>query len=323
MRSRGWAGPPERRRPQPADVAGSTGRQIERPTPGGPPVRSNSPKSRTSLAVVLFGVLVAGCSGSTPAANGSGGTPHPTDSVAASPTIALTPGPTPAPSAIAGWSLVALGDSIVSEGYPQLFADLIEKQTGKAVSVASFADGSNTTATVLASLRGQAQVRTAIEGADIVTISVGGNDADPFATYPAGTCAKGGKASACLARYAPDLGVNFEAILTEIEKLRAGKPTLIRPTSDYNPFIGWDAAPTPTFGLDFYRQVEDAETDLVCALATKHGLVCADIYHAFNGSDGTTDAAPFLASDHAHPSAAGSQRIAETLLGGGLAPLTP
>lgn len=229
----------------------------------------------------------------------------------------------PSPStAAAGWNLVALGNSIVSEGYPQLFADLVEQQTGKPVAVTSFADGSNTSAAVLASLRETRSVREAVEAADIVTITVGGNDADPFATYPVGACAPGGKASACLARYASDLAVNYEAILTEIEKLRAGEPTLVRPTSpDYNPFIGWDAAPTKTFGLDFYRQVADAETQMVCDLATKHGLVCADIYHAFNGPAGSKDAAPFLASDHAHPSGAGSQLIAETLMNAGLAPL--
>jgi len=160
-----------------------------------------------------------------------------------------------------------------------------------------------------------------VKNADIVTISVGGNDADPFANYPPGTCRPGGKASTCLARYAPDLSVQYDAMLTEIEKLRAGKPTLVRPTTDYNPFIGWDASPTKTFGLDFYRQVADAETALVCDLAVKHGLVCADIYHAFNGPNGIEDAAPFLATDHAHPSTAGSQRIAEVLLSPGLAPL--
>ena len=274
------------------------------------------------LLAALVAILLAACSGSM-----GGSASAPVESAVS--TSAVTPPPstaassTPTPSALADLSLVALGDSIVSEGYPQLFADLIEKQTGKPVAVTTFADGSNTTSTVLAALRGQAGVRSAVQAADIVTISVGGNDADPFVTYPAGTCAPGGKGSACIARYAPDLAVNYEAILTEIEKLRAGKQTLIRPTSDYNPFIGWDAAPTATFGIDFYKQVEDAETNLVCDLATKHGLVCADIYHAFNGPLGTTDAAPFLASDHAHPSAAGAKLIAETVMSAGLAPLTP
>lgn len=271
------------------------------------------------MALPLAAVLLAACTGAATSTTLSSSAPSASATIAATARSAETPAPTA--SAAVGWSLVALGDSIVSEGYPQLFADLVKAGTGKSVTVASFADGSNTTTTVLKALRDQAPIRTAVADADIITISVGGNDADPFASYPAGTCAKGAKPSACLARYAPDLAVNYDAILTEIQELRAGKRTLIRPTTDYNPFIGWDAAPTTSFGLDFYRQVADAETALVCDLAKKHALVCADIYHAFNGPDGTKDPAPFLASDHAHPSAAGSQRIAEVMLEAGLAPL--
>jgi lysophospholipase L1-like esterase len=232
--------------------------------------------------------------------------------------------PSASPSAGDGaeWTYVAFGDSIVGEGYPQALADLIEHETGRSVAVSSFADGAATSASLLASLRTPGPFRDAVAGADIVTITVGGNDADPFATYPADMCAPGGNGSTCLVRYNSDLEVNYDAILTEIETLRAGRPTLIRPTSpDYNPFIGWDAAPTPDFGLTFYRQVAEAETQLICSLATTHGMVCADFYHAFNGVDGTEDAASLLAADHGHPSAAGSELIAQIIFEGGLAPL--
>lgn len=230
--------------------------------------------------------------------------------------------PSPSEADAVGWTYVALGDSIVGEGYPQLLANLIQDQAGKSVTVTSLADGGETSATLLASLRAVGPVRDAVAGADIVTITVGGNDVDPFGTFPADMCAPGGVESTCLARYNPDFEVNLDAILTEIENIRAGQPTLIRPTTpDYNPFIGWDAAPTPEFGLSFYRQVADAEAQAVCSLAMTHGLVCADFYHEFNGTDGTEDGGSLLAADHAHPSAAGSQLIAQVILDAGLAPL--
>jgi lysophospholipase L1-like esterase len=87
--------------------------------------------------------------------------------------------------------------------------------------------------------------------------------------------------------------------------------------------IGWDGAPTPTFGIDFYRQVADAYTSLVCDLAPTYGAKCADFLHVFNGPDGTDDAAALLEPDHLHPSQAGRERIADVLMAVGLEPLGP
>ena len=65
----------------------------------------------------------------------------------------------------------------------------------------------------------------------------------------------------------------------------------------------------------------EAYTDLVCRVAPEHGAKCADFLHEFNGKDGTADAAALLGPDHLHPSLAGRQRIADMLMGLGLAPL--
>ena len=50
-----------------------------------------------------------------------------------------------------------------------------------------------------------------------------------------------------------------------------------------------------------------------CDVATAHGFVCADLYHAFNGPDGTASLEKFVAADFTHPSASGQAVMAKLL----------
>lgn len=273
--------------------------------------------------LVMVAVLVAGC--------GSNSVVAPSDaarSAPASPTPTTTSPTAAAPaSTSADWILVAFGDSIATEGvadgssYPELYAKAIEARTGRTVSVIDLAGDATTTGSVLAAL-GSVEVTKSVALADIITITAGGNDVDPFATYPAGTCAASQAAAACLAAYNPGIEARYREILTKISTLRQGRPTVIRVTSpDYNPFIGWNQAPSDTFGVDFYRQVAAAETEVVCRVAPEFGAACADFLTPFNGEDGSADAAQYLTADHAHPDMAGRQLIADTLMATGLVPL--
>jgi lysophospholipase L1-like esterase len=151
-----------------------------------------------------------------------------------------------------------------------------------------------------------------------VLVSVGGNDSDPFATYPAGTCAPAQALFRCLRIYAPTFTRNYRKILQAVDNLRAGLPTAVRVTSADNPFVGWSEAPTPTFGVDFYRQVAEAETAAACRIADLHGARCVDYLHLFGGADGTSDPASYLGPDHAHPGDAGIRLIADTLVAMGV-----
>lgn len=286
---------------------------------------------RLPMAVILV-LATAACTpaaGSTPpssaAASASSAPSAPVSSVPAP----ASPSPAARPSEAADWTLAALGDSIVSEAdgdgasYPDLYGAAITERTGRTVAVLNLADGSFTSGSLLTSLQApDGAIAKAVAAADIITITVGGNDADPFATYPDGTCAPGGSADACLAAYNPDIEANYRQILALIGGLREGRPTAVRVTSpDYNAFVGWAGSPSKTFGVDFYRQVVRAETDLVCRLVSDVGAACADFLTPFNGPDGNTDAAQFLADDHLHPNLAGRTLIAETLIATGLAPL--
>jgi len=216
--------------------------------------------------------------------------------------------------------VVGLGDSIVGAGgtaadsiLGQLAAS-ITSTSGRQVIVTNLGDGSNTSSRLLERLRTEQAHRDAVASADIVVVIVGGNDGDPFGSYPPGTCAPEQSANDCLAVYAPDLAGNLDAILGEMQMLRAGHPTAIRVGSpDYNPFVGWSEAPSPTFGADFYAQVAAALTTAACEAAAAHDAQCVDIFHAFNGPNGIDDAAQFLAGDHAHPGAAGEQLIADEI----------
>ena len=233
-----------------------------------------------------------------------------------------------------GLRVVVLGDSIAtgSEGgsgtsYGAVYADLLEQQTGQQVELTNLADPSETSATLLTAL-GSPELKEAVASSDIVVITVGGNDGDPFATYEPGVCAAGGDPAACIGAYAPDQEANLDAIIGAVEELRAGQPTAIRLTSpDYNPFVGVDeiadVPPFPKeFGLTFFRQVAEAENDNACRVAEAHDAGCADFLHVFNGAQGDQPATAYLGADHLHPSEAGQQAIAKALLGTGLAPLS-
>jgi lysophospholipase L1-like esterase len=230
--------------------------------------------------------------------------------------------------------VVVLGDSIAtgSEGgtgtsYGAVYADLLEQETGQPVELTNLADRSETSDSLLASLQSPG-LQESIASADVVVITVGGNDGDPFATYEQGVCAAGGDPAACIGAYAPDQEANLDEILTAVEGLRGGQPTAIRLTSpDYNPFIGVDRiADVPRFpkgfGLTFFRQVAVAENDNACRVAQAHDAGCADFLHVFNGPQGDQPATAYLGTDHLHPSEAGQQAIAKALLATGLAPLS-
>lgn len=230
--------------------------------------------------------------------------------------------------------MVVLGDSIATgsesgsdASFAQLYAKRISEQSGQTVSLHNLADPSESSSSLLTKLQSVDGVRAEVAGANIVTITVGGNNSDPFAEYDPNLCAPGGDADACLAGYVPDLEADLDGILTEIETLRDGAPTAVRLTSpDYNPFIGvTEIVGVPAFpkdfGLGFYRQVAAAMTDAACRVAQAHQADCADFFHVFNGAKGDQPATAYLAEDHLHPSHQGRQAIADVLLSAGFEPL--
>ena len=264
-------------------------------------------RGRIAAAIVVSAALAAGCAGPSDHATRSAAGPS-------GPAGASSPASSP------GWTIVGLGDSFTKtqdshgDTYLDLFAADLAQTHHLPVTVDDLSDDANTSARVADLLRHDAAVRDAVAGADIVLVSVGGNDSDPFATYPEGTCAPSEPLRRCLRTYAPTFTHNYQRILQTIDLLRAGRPTAVRVTSADNPFVGWSEAPSATFGVDFYRQVAEAETAAACRIATRHEAMCVDYLHLFGGADGTGDPKEYLGPDHAHPGDVGIRLIADTLV---------
>jgi lysophospholipase L1-like esterase len=199
------------------------------------------------------------------------------------------------------------------ESFMDLYAAALESKIGRPVELALVASGDMTSAKLKERLATNDSTRASVANADVVVISVGGNDADPFGIYPHGTCAPMQPLPACLEAYSPTLAGNYEAILTAISDLRAGKPTAVRVTSMDDPFVGMPEAPSATFARDFFAQVVEAQTQAVFAIAERHGAKRVDYLHVFSGADGLSDPAQYLAPDHSHPGELGIQVIADLL----------
>ena len=127
----------------------------------------------------------------------------------------------------------------------------------------------------------------AVAGADIVSVTVGFNDFGSPA--PASAVAP--------------FAANLDAILGRIRELREGS----RPRS-------WSPRSTTT-GASPGRRLVEAQNAAICDVATRHDAVCVDIYHPFNGSDGSDSpaAAGYLGADQTHPSQLGMEVIAEAM----------
>jgi lysophospholipase L1-like esterase len=150
---------------------------------------------------------------------------------------------------------------------------------------------------------------TAVSGADIVTVSIGFNDI-PFDGL--------GRLDELVAAFE----ANLDGIVSRIEALRAGKPTLVRLIEIYNNGIG----PTPASDMDgpgtgtsVWKPIVEAQNKAICRVAKKHEVECVDIYRPFNGQDGALSpgANGLLGADGVHPSQKGQDTIEAALIATG------
>lgn len=97
---------------------------------------------------------------------------------------------------------------------------------------------------------------------------------------------------------------------------------MLRTINKYGDWIGFDAAQLTPDQVERTVVVHDDWNAMLCESAEAHGFGCADIYRAFNGSDGRTPSGTLLGADYTHPSDAGNERIADVLIEQGFQPLT-
>jgi lysophospholipase L1-like esterase len=223
--------------------------------------------------------------------------------------------------------LVALGDSIPfgqhfcgnCETFDDLYAAHLRHILNAQVSVQNLSQDTEITSTDLRREMGSdTAMRGAVAQADIVTVSVGHNDT-PWNSFTDPCDGHGGYPNAdwasyrgtCVAKTAADYGRNLASVLAAITVLRAGKPTLIMVTNDYDDIIGDPAVPASADPV--VARVVDSFASTTCRIATAHHAVCVETYHAFNGPTGRGDATALLEGDHTHPNETGHQLIAHLL----------
>ena len=217
-------------------------------------------------------------------------------------------------------------------GYVELYARAASRALGRPVNVENRAEHNNLdSARLLVEIHLSNSLRTAVAHADIVTLTVGHNEAPWNSTTDACDGAvtddRGGNAvnwasytGPCLAMVARKLGANITGIVAEIRHLRARKPTVIRVTNFHNDNY---LDPLVERGVDGpTKKVVDALDTAICAAAARAHLRCADVYHAFNGASGTRWDGRYVAADHIHPNQRGHTLIATLLAKLGYLPLT-
>jgi lysophospholipase L1-like esterase len=191
-------------------------------------------------------------------------------------------------------TLVALGDSIPAArprecdgctGYVTLYARALSRATGKHVEIDNRAVPGSTSSDLRVAVAGDESLRVALARADAVLITTGHNDT-PWVRGDGG---------------AERLGANLDAVLTAIDVLRRGLPTLVRVTTFYDDIGGGRS-----------RRVVTLYGRVICSVATRHRVPCADI----------RPVRELLARDHVHPSPRGHRAIARALVRLGFAPLS-
>lgn len=225
-----------------------------------------------------------------------------------------------------GLSLVGLGDSLPGQagGYVEMLGVMVSEALGQSVAVTNLAtnDGVGSDG-LLTRVRDLPEYRDAIAGADIITLQVGRNDWQEVCYAP--------NLQPCLTEAQSSVEANLDAILTEIESLRAGSPTAIRVLDYYNAEVGdpalppaWDFEDTPEATEAFndaYIPLLLSFNEMICQVASAHDAVCIDILPAFNGVDARDDAGRLLQPDHVHPNATGSEVVAQLVAATGFVPL--
>jgi len=213
--------------------------------------------------------------------------------------------------------VVGLGDSVTSGhgchcrelvgGY----ADLTAAATGRRVRAVNLGRDGSTSADLLADLRGDEGVRSAVAGADVIILITGANDVQPqLEEWNAGRCA----GLTCFSRQLPQIRRRLTAILDAVHALRAGRPTQILVPTYWNVFL--DGAVARRQGHHYEsmsRQVTQQITAAECSVAAAAGVRCVDLAPVFRGPAGTRDASPLLQDDGDHPNQAGHAAIARAL----------
>ena len=223
---------------------------------------------------------------------------------------------------------VALGDSIAAGGpttfsYVDLVADAARSVLGD-VELRNLAVNGWTSGDVLGQIRGSRSAREAVRGADLISITVGGNDLLRAMRSAVDGAYRGRDPIGSIATAVARFEETWLAILDELVSLRSPAEAAMRATNYYDPlpgnpqFRGYLRPEVARWAERFAREQNRG----ICREAADRGFRCADLYGAFNAEGEESPAARgLLAWDGFHPSEAGQRLIAETVVSLGFEPL--
>src|SRR3954451_16655809 len=256
------------------------------------------------------------------------------DSAASNPSASAGPSESSDPTL----SLVVVGDSVPYNsdddcpgctGFVDLYAEALAKGTGKEVITSNLSQHHSLTLPMLLDEL-ESSFKVPLSNADAIIVGVANNS---FELNREGFCGttvdettgalKGWSNvnARCAAASAAEYRPQYEELFATIAAWRGGQPTILRTINKYNDSIVWEPSHLTPDQEQRTVSMNDACNKMLCKSAERHGFACADIYHAFNGPDGSTPSGDLLAADYAHPSDEGNARIAQVLVAQGFDPL--
>ena len=223
------------------------------------------------------------------------------------------------------WQYAPMGDSLAAgalaqEGYVPRYATYVNTDTGSNVTTLNMGIPGWQSGDLLNALQNDPIFRNQVSGADVVTWDIGGNDlANAHDKFTAGTCG-GTDNQDCLRSAVSTFEPNWDAIVTEILKLRNPSKTIIRTMDIYDPYVAADMKSGIFATIEPYL---DEVNNHIHTNAQANSIPVAAVHQAFNGADGTTDPGTLglIAADGFHPNDAGHKVIADQLRTLAYAPL--
>ena len=223
------------------------------------------------------------------------------------------------------WQYTALGDSladglIAQQGYVPRYATYVNLDTGANVTTTNLGVPGWHSGDLLNAIQNDTDTRNNITDAQVLTWDIGGDDlANAHDNFTKGTCG-GADNQDCLRNAVATFEQNWNAIISNILKLRTTSNTIIRTMDIYNPYVASDMQA----GIfDTVEPYLDEVNNYIHSTASANNIPVANVHQAFNGADGKTDPGTLglIALDGFHPNDAGHKVIADQLRALQYAPL--
>jgi len=240
-------------------------------------------------------------------------------------------------TAAAPLSLVVIGDSIPYNGqedcpnctgFVSQYANALAKATGREVTTKNRSEHTGLTLPDL--MKELPELRGELSSADAIIVGIAhnsfplndeapcGSPVDPTA----GTIEDWSKVdAACAAQATKTYRPVYDELFSTVSGWRTGKPTILLTVNRYNDWIGFEQANLTPEQADQTVILHDAWNTMLCDSAEANNFDCTDVYHAFNGADGSKPSADLLANDYTHPSQLGNDEITQLLTQRGFEPL--